>query len=157
MISIDDIIDTCNSGAQAPNTPVYQVAGILDSSLAQIIELGHANIPYVSLSSAKFKGYICQTVSYLLSAHDISQSILNTIGLIIHDNTRIVATITMQYHVNARLDDGKLTGYYVYEYANNNDAVTIGNTLESYPGKNKALSMLIDLLSDPHLNDLFAD
>ena len=160
MIRIDEICNSSNTthcDNEKCNQNIYELIGVLDSDIAEIKKLGYSNVPFVLISSVKFGKYICDVVSYLLSDTDLGESTtkpLAMIGLIIKGKETVVATITMLFYVAERIGEQKFKGHYGYECEYESNTHQIGPQMKTFPGKNKAVSVLIGLLSDDHLASL---
>ena len=169
LINQPDKIPT-SEPLQEPLQKLYQIQGMTDKEGAYIKCIGQDKIrPVITVHKFTFRQYGCEIVSYILSDVDVKLDSLKMLGLLIKDNEKVVATITMCFKLlennNSILDlldtnESKiLLGSYVYElkyYENSTEKCEqIGETVKYFQGKTKSVYDLIELLADDKLAFLF--
>ena len=156
---------------------LYQIQGIKNNKGAIIKYIGERDQrPVILINEFKFKKYHCQIVSYLLSDVDIKfandNCCLKMLGMLIKDNNNIIAAITMNFNtflhkvenINIekyiQYDDNTINipGFFSYDlkyYVDNNEKIERIECFEIFPGNNRCIYNLINLLSNEKLSFLF--
>lgn len=179
------IKENIDNGLQNENgINLYQIQGIKNKSGAILKHIGQAKErPTIIINTFEIRNYVCNIISYLLSDVDIQQreqtqqtddsTKLKILGLIVQKNGKVCISISFIFNTNihrienktlseyiSKSNDILIDGFYEFElrYINKdkkNVVEKIGNTYKTYPGKNKSVSHLIDLLSHDYVMGLY--